>query len=251
MSLSCPVLNDIMLEEISKLKNTIYNLESNTDNSINLGTVSVLSQKYEIQEKEINRIKNTLRIYKSEQLNNAILGEKLDSIIKNTTTLKIKDNDDRISKLEDIISISNKTINNLLVNLKPNNILAEKPNIFIDNDMIKNIVYESLNEKLQIFEKKIEDLSNNTLKLNIELNKLNTNIANLDKRIEIVEKKQNYKKTYHRTNHYQNYKDNTNYYNKNYDNKNSNMLNTDSNSTNDNKNEGWVKVTNRKRNKKF
>jgi len=216
MSLSCPVLNDIILEEINEIKKIIESISDTPNVSIDSNTIDqLLSEKYCNQEKEIQELQNSLELYKSEQLNNALLNEKIDNINNNIAQI--------IIKLESNITIVNEKIDEHIINYKKN----------IANQSTENVVIQQNSSTNK-------EVPNNILNLQL-LENINKNINNLVKRVENLEKRKNYRNNYNRHSSY-NYKDQSNNYNHNT---NDNVLNSN-NSPN-----GWTKVVNKKKIKRF
>ena len=223
MSLSCPVLNDIIIEEINQIKIRIKNLSNNSVENISNND---MSEKYKIFENALKKIQNTLDIYKAEQLNNASLNEKIENILNNINKKDSYENYKKISKLENNIEIINNKLDEFIQDYnkqKNNNSLGT-----ISNKDI-HILIDTMNSKL--------------LNTNIEINKINTSILNIIKRIEYLERRKNFKNHYNKQNNYK-YKESSVNYNK--DNTYSNE-NNDENTTSD----GWTKVSHKKRYKKF
>ena len=220
MSLSCPVLNDIILKEINEIKKNIKNLEEIKTNNSGIDIDKYLSEKYRIQDNEIEKLKNTVDVYKSESYNFAELNEKVDNIVNCISK------NDSIRLGEKINYLDNK------ITLISNNLstLTDKYNKSSDNN--NSNIYQN---NIDILNNKITELSSTIIKMNIEINKITTNYNNLFKRVEYLEKR-NYKRTYTKNNNY-------NYYSKDQVQKDLELKN--------NIEDGWTTVTNKKRNKRF
>ena len=210
MSLSCPVLNDIILEEINEIKKIIEGLSDNSNLPLDNSTIDqLLSEKYCNQEKEIEKLQNSLELYKSDQLNNALLNEKIDNINNNISQI--------INKLENNITIVNEKIDEHIINYKKRDVQSNNIEKIQENKLVNKEVHSNI--------------------LNLQLlENINKNINDLTKRVENLEKRKNYRNNYTRHTNY-NYKDQSN----NYNNSNNNMPNSNSSPN------GWTKVVNKKK----
>ena len=238
MSLSCPVLNDIVLEQIAKLTLEVKNIKTSNCEITNIDSSS--SKEVEQNRQEIDKIKNTLNIYKSEQLNNALLGEKLENVINNLSYDKNPQSTPKIKELETLVINLEEKINSLVLNLELNSLdklIEKRLNVLLEIDKSKK--KDSLYEKL-------DQILSNMTKLNIEINKINTNLSDLDRRVKIVENTENNKSPiiYRQPNYSQNNK----YYQKpiNKYSSNENIKSPKNDNT-----DGWTRVVHKKRGKRF
>jgi hypothetical protein len=139
MSLSCPILNDIIIAEINEIKKTISNISTGGKDSKNITT------KYDL---ELENIKNKLDTYRSAQTNNSQLMNKLYKLsidnLANKVNLLIQKNELYEIKIDEMVA------QNDVLNLKNNNTtdIINHNIIQINDQLIKlNTFVLTLSEK--------------------------------------------------------------------------------------------------------
>jgi hypothetical protein len=236
MSLTCPILNDIILEEINNIKQSIITIKSNDTTNLNKDLCIIdkyIDSKYEKQEKELEKLKKMLEL---EHLDNALLNEKIDKIANSIS------NNNELNSRIDNLEKKNITINSKLDNILENNKLYELKIVELVNNKINEVNSKIRTKATGTVESGIIDftalkgvvnnLASTIVQINAGIKKINNNISDLTYKVNNLEYK---KRSF-------NNKKFTKTYNK------SNKLYDDP-VNNEPLDDGWTKVANKKKNK--